>query len=252
MQKICTLILVLCFPVLLLAQTRKQNSFSATVSGGFTDSYIKQTKVGNLAGNETTGRFTAGIHAWYNKTLGNKWDLQTGIGYTDFGFRRQQPDAKLMDHTYPGLGSGMILDASNVRKNINYDYRFHYIQIPLWFNYDLGRTKDFKTNFSLTMGAALDVLVKHHMTARLDKFTVDEEKKFQFDSTGLKASPVNMNVNLGFKVEHKMDKTTTLIVQPMFNLFPFSTTTEDIKVRPYAVMLHIGLVLNLSGSGDKE
>lgn len=245
MQKNYTWLFLICFPFVSFAQSKQEYYFSATVGGGITGAFLSSEANKLPAGLQDGVRFSPAVHAWFTYSLGNKWDFQTGIGYTDMGFRRTQKDIKLGDETYPGIGDGKLIELSNSKKDIYYDYRFHYIQIPAWFNYRLYKSKDFRTNYLFTGGIGINALVKHGLTARLQNFTVDGEKKFQLDSTGLKAVPVAATVHLGFKMEHKLDKTTTLIVQPMFNMSPLSVTSSDIKVRPYSLMLHVGVIVNM-------
>jgi hypothetical protein len=245
MQKSYTWLFLFLFPLVSFSQSKQKYFYSATVGGGITGSVLSEESNRLPAGLQQTVRFNAGLHAWFNYSLGTKWDLQAGIGYMDMGFRRQQKNIQLGDSTYPGIGTGQLIEYSNTKKDIDYDYRFHYIQVPVLFNYRFYKSKDFRTNYLFSAGVSINTLVKHQITARLDNFTVDGEKKFQLDSTGLKAAPVNATINLGFRAEHKLDKTTTIIIQPMFSIFPFSATTSDIKVRPYSIMLHAGIVINL-------
>jgi len=171
--------------------------------------------------------------------------IQTGLGYLDMGYRREQNDLKFADWTYPGVGDGRIIENSNTRKSINYDYRFHYLTIPVWANYIIAKSKDFKTTYAFTGGITGNVLLKHRLTARLDNFTLDGEDKFQLDSTGYNARTLNMQVNVGVRIEHKLEKNITAIVQPMYTFHPISATNEPISAKLYGFILHVGVVANL-------
>jgi hypothetical protein len=59
-----------------------------------------------------------------------------------------------------------------------------------------------------------------------------------------------MQLNLGFKVIHKLDKETTIIVQPIYTIHPMSVTSGKINVMPYSVMVHAGLVFDLTKFKD--
>ena len=144
----------------------------------------------------------------------------------------------------------MIIDKTNTRKDINYDYRFHYLEIPVLFNYKVARSKDFKSDYMITGGVNLDVLLKHRLTARLENFTVDGEKKYQLDSTGMKANAVAASLSIGARLEHKLDKSTTLIIHPVFNYYPLSVTQSDVKITPYMLMVHAGVVINIRSKGQ--
>lgn len=238
-------------PFIVSAQTRRADFFSATLALGYTGAAVTNSGTVSLPPSASEAmRFNYGIHAWYNKELGAKWDFQVGLGYLDAGFRRQQKNLGLGDPTYPGIGEGMILDNSNQRKDINYDYRFHYIQVPVQFNLRVGRSKDFRSDYMLCGGISTSVLVKHHMTARLENFTVDEKSVFQLDSTGLDARVLAASISLGGRLEHKLDKKFTLIVQPVLSYFPVSITGGSIAVRPYMFTVHAGLVIDLFSKAE--
>ena len=68
------------------------------------------------------------------------------------------------------------------------------------------KSKDYKTMYQFTGGVAANVLIKHQLTARLDNFSIDGKEKFQINNTGYEARAFTMQLNLGFKVIHKLDK----------------------------------------------
>jgi hypothetical protein len=104
--------------------------------------------------------------------------------------------------------------------------------------------------YQFTGGVAANVLIKHQLTARLDNFTIDSEDKFQIDNTGYEASAFSVQLNLGFKILHKLDKETTIIVQPIYSIHPISVANGQIDVMPYSVMVHAGLVVDLTKFKD--
>jgi hypothetical protein len=245
------------------AQSLDDSYYSITVGGGLTGASVSSSSnliydarpqvdiksykefADAIKKNQST-RLNFSAHAWYNKTLGFNWTLQAGIGYVDMGFRYEQNKLKDGDYINNGVGEGRILDKSNVEKNLNYDYRFHYIDIPVWFNYELFKSKNYKTIYQFTAGFAANILVKHQLTARLDNFTIDGKDKFQVNNTGLDPRAFNMQINAGFKVIHKLDKETTVIVQPMYSMHPVSVTNSNLSVNPYSIILHAGLIIDLN------
>lgn len=250
MLKKITWIWIAFLPLLSIAQSKKQNFFSVTVAGGLAGSGISSSKKLSPTNATYSPRFTVGVHAWYNYALGNSWDLQLGLGYTDAGFRRQQKDIQFAEATYPGVGDGLILEMSNTKKDINYDYRFHYIQVPVLLNYHLHKSKDFKSIYIVSGGVNADILLKHRLTARMENFVVDGEKKYQLDSTGMKANAVTASISIGARLEHKLDKSITLIVHPMFNYYPLSVTRSDFSVHPYTIMVNAGVVINIKPKSE--
>lgn len=251
--------IILAFPLVLSAQSQEKSYYSITVGGGFTSAYTSSTS-NDIAVAKTgqsfqqyndsitsfqTGRFNWGVTLWYHRALGINWSMQAGIGYVDMGFRRQQKNIALGDYTYPGIGDGRLIEFSNTKKSIDYDYRFHYVQVPVWFNYHLFKSSDYRTTFDFTTGLSLTFLAKHRLTARLNEFKVDEKDVFQLDSTGYDARTLNAQFNLGFRIEHKLEKDITLIFQPMYSIHPFSLTNDPINVRAYSFMLNAGIVVDL-------
>lgn len=259
-KKIVWLLFLL--PSLLFAQNKY---YSISGGMGITNAIIHSSSNDKLKGsNQTYGQYADSIkgfnavrhnfslNIWVHQTLGKNWDLQAGIGYIDMGYRRKQNDVKFGDKTYPGIGSGIIEEKSNSEKNIYYDYRFFYAQIPVWFNYKLYKSKDYKTTYQLTAGVTPQFLINNKITARLKNLTVDGENKFNLDSTGYDARTVSMQVNFGGRIEHKLDKSTTIIIQPMFAYHPFSTTNTPLLVNPFSVMVHLGLVVDVGGFMSKS
>lgn len=260
MRKVLFCILF-CFPFLLLAQSMDDNYYSITVGGGYTGAFTASSSDAifddrqnnltykdfiNKTRKDNTMRLNFSAHAWYNKILGFNWTMQAGLGYMDMGYRYEQNDLKTGDYIYKGVGGGKVLDNSNVKKSINNDYRFHYLSIPVWFNYEFLKSGDYKTMYEFTGGVTATLLLKHQLTARLDNFTIDGEDKYQLNETGHDARTLNMQVNVGVRVLHKLDKETTIIIQPMYSIHPFSATNDKTQVYPYGIMLHAGIVVDLN------
>lgn len=246
-------------------------SFSQTkyysISGGFglTNAYLHSNSNQNVAGtNQTYNQYIDSVasfnevrhnfsfNIWVNNNLNKNWNIQVGVGYADMGYRRVQNDIKFGEKTYPGIGSGIIEEKSNNKKDINYDYQFFYAQVPVWFNYKLYKSKDYKTTYQLTMGVTPQFLIKNRIAARLKNFTVNEEKKFLLDSTGYDARTMNMQLNVGARLEHKLEKSTTLIIQPMFSYHPFSVSNSPLSANPFGLMVHVGLVVDVGGFLSKR
>lgn len=257
-KKLLSFILLIA-PFISFSQSQEKSYYSVTIGGGVVGASTTTTStkpaVYMLNQNYTqyndsvqqfqTSRFNFAATVWYNSSINDKFTLQAGLGYIEMGYRREQNDLKYGDYTYPGMGDGKIIENTNVKRNIYYDYKFHYLQIPVWANYSVFKSKDFKTNVSVTGGLSAAILLKHQLVAKLDNFKIDDKEKFSFDSTGYNARALSMQVNLGLKVEHKLEKDITLIFQPMFNYQPISATSEPISVGLYGFMFNAGVVIDL-------
>jgi len=193
-----------------------------------------------------TWRSSMGATAWINYVMNRIWDVQVGLAYADLGYQRKQEGLLFKQTTYPGLGSGKIEDLSNPAKDINYNYRFHYLQIPILFHYKYKKSGDFKFTYSFSGGVSTNILLKHQMTANLlNGFYIEGEKKFNFDSTGFKASPVTFNILLGGRIEYKLDKTSQLSVIPQIGFFPLGVTSGSINSNPIFFSLGLAYVKSI-------
>lgn len=259
MRKIIHYILIAA-PLFALGQTKQKLYYSVTAGMGVTNSLLTSTSTQKMFSNspvtynqyvdstkaDLAVRHNFSFNVWLNYSLGNKWDFQGGVGYIDMGYRRKQKNIQFGDATYPGLGDGMMAEFSNSEKHVYYDYRFYYVQVPLWFNYNFYKSKGFKTNCKLTMGITPQFLVAHKLTARLKGFKIDEKDVVTLDSTGFDGRTINMQLNLGCKIEHKISKQNTIIIQPVLGYHPLSVTNEPISTNPFMFMLHVGLIVDLN------
>lgn len=187
---------------------------------------------------------------WFNYSLSLLWDLQIGVGYMDLGFQRTQKNLKYNDKIFAGLTSGagtlQELSGGNGDKNINYDYRFQYIQIPCLISYRIKQSRDFRIIYSLTGGAAVDVLLKHKITANFENFTIDGENSKNIDATGFKSRGVAFNLMVGGRIDFKIEKNLTFMLQPVVSLFPLSVTSGPDYLYPYYLAVHTGLVFEFN------
>lgn len=259
MKKTITLIVWITCCMAAYAQTKSKWNIAASINPTFSYSINTSSSNQPVQGSNLTYqqyndsvrshesyRFNFGFTAWFNYSLNQKWDLQAGLGYSDIGFQRQQRDIKFKDRLYPGIGNGTLMEFSNNVKNIDYNYHYQYLHIPVLFNHRMGKSHDYKFIFSYSLGATLDVLLKHRMTASLDNFYVDNENHFSFDSTGYGARPIALSLTAGARVDYKIDKKLTLMVQPLIGIYPVSVAPGPINVYPFYFMINTGLIFEVA------
>lgn len=187
-------------------------------------------------------KISAGATVWVNYMLNQRWSVQTGIGYSEIGFSRQQKNIQFNDKLFPGIGSaGKVLDRSFSDRSVDYRMRYQYITVPVLFNYYAKRSGDFKWTYYLTAGVGLNILVKHEMKAVLDQFVVEGQEVFHLDSTGYEGSFFTANVFVGGKVEYKIDKNLFVFGQPMLTAFPLSVSKTDMKSYPFGLQVNVGV-----------
>lgn len=199
-----------------------------------------------------TYKLSLGGTVWVNYLLNSKWSIQTGIGYSEVGFSRQQNDIKFNDKLFPGIGTGKVIDISLSERSANYRLRYQYITVPVLFNYYAKRSGDFKWTYYFTGGLGLNMLVNHEMKAVLDQFVIDGEKEFHIDSTGYEGSFFSVNVFVGGRFDYKIDKSISVFAQPMLTVFPLSVSKTEMKSYPIGLQVNIGISYILDKSKEKD
>jgi hypothetical protein len=197
-------------------------------------------------------KVSVGLTAWVFYNLNLRWSVQAGLGYSEVGFTRSQDNIRIGDKLYPGMGTGVLLENSNSVKNIDYVFRYQYVTVPILFNYFGKRSRDFKWSYYFTTGAALNVLAKNEIRAKLKNFYVEGENEYKFDSTGYEGRRVAVTIFLGGKLEYKLDKQYTFFAQPMITAFPMSVSKTEMKSFPIGLQVNCGVVLNLNGKEGDE
>ena len=178
-------------------------------------------------------------------------DFQCGFGYIVLGHQRTLSNLQFHSNTFPGigtgLGNGIIIDKTNIERNINLNYRYHYLQVPLIINYHLNfRTLTQKVKIALSGGIGLNVLLKHDINAVLSTgFKIDEKSSFSLDSTGYSASVFTANLMLGTMVDYNYSKQIKFVFQPMLGYYPLSVTNKDLAAKPWFVNFNLGVIYTL-------
>ncbi len=197
-----------------------------------------------------TYKLSVGATVWINYMLNQKWTLQTGIGYSEVGFIRQQKDIQLGDPLFPGVGSGQLQELSSTEKSIDYSYKYQYLTVPVLFNYYAKRSGDFKWVYYFTGGVGFNVLMKHQIKATLNDFVMDGETEFHIDSTGYEGSPFTVNLFLGGRIEYRISKELQVFAQPMITAFPVSVSKTAMKSYPIGLQVNLGLTYSLDAAKD--
>lgn len=232
-----------------VAQSSADLTYGASFGPQMNASIINGNSWNNyLDTSNSTQSVRIGIQAnlWVNKMLSKEANLQVGIGYADYGFNRVQENLAFKAKTYPGIGTGMIEDLSNSEKQLTYQYRFQYVQVPVLWNAQLYRSPNFKYRLYFSGGLALNVLLRHRLVAEtISGYSIDGNTRFVLDSSGFKASPIALQLNTGVKMEYRLEK-GKFFVQPLIQFFPLSVSSGDRKVYPLGLIVHVGFEASLS------
>ena len=247
----------------LLAQSKTKLSIGASISPTTTgslntsssDAIVSNTgqtytKYNDSISNKETYRVSYGASVWILYAISKNIDLQTGLTYLDVGFQRQLSNLKYLDRTYPGIGtgeySGIVIDKSNVKKSIDLNYRYQYLQIPILANFDLKHTRDFKFEFDMNAGIGLNFLLNHELQAKMvDSYKIEGKGEYNFDSTGYSPRKFALNVMVGGTMKYKYEKNIYLFAQPIIGFYPLSVSAGEISSYPYYFSLNLGLIYSL-------
>jgi hypothetical protein len=247
----------------LLAQSKTKLSIGASISPTTTgslntsssDAIVSNTgqtytKYNDSISNKETYRVSYGASVWILYAISKNIDLQTGLTYLDVGFQRQLSNLKYLDRTYPGIGtgeySGIVIDKSNVKKSIDLNYRYQYLQIPILANFDLKRTRDLKFEFDMNAGIGLNFLLNHELQAKMvDSYKIEGKDEYNFDSTGYSPRKFALNVMVGGTMKYKYEKNIYLFAQPIIGFYPLSVSAGEISSYPYYFSLNLGLIYSL-------
>ncbi|MDP3929264.1 MAG: outer membrane beta-barrel protein [Bacteroidota bacterium] len=237
------------------AQSKSKNSYGVGVNAGIGSAFISGNSYQNYMDttkSESTLHFNKGIHVWALLSMGKKSDIQIGLGFQQMGFARKQTGLKFFNKTYPGIGVGFIEDNSNSEKEITYNYRLNYLQVPIQVNTYLGRSGDFKWVYQFSAGITPQLLLKHNMVANCNPgFSIDGETQFKIDSSGFEARRFAMNMQLGLTIEYRESKNKVYFIQPMLGFYPLPISAAPRAAFPVFASLSVGVLFSSLPNANK-
>ncbi len=226
-------------------------SINSSTSSKMTNGSQTFKQYQDSASSKETWRLTFSPQVGIIYLLSKNVDFQFGLGYLILGHQRQLNNLHYKDPTYPGIGSGdgngVIIENTNAERNIDLNYRYQYLQIPLILNYHLN-LRSLSQNFKIALsgGVGVNILMKHDINAILSSgFKIDEKSSFSVDSTGYKASPISANIMIGAMMDYNYSKQIKFVLQPMLGFFPLSVSSQDLEARPWFVNINIGAIYTL-------
>ena len=236
----------------LFAQSKSSMSFGFGVNGGIgmaahnSDVYKNyETFLDTNSSTASALHFNKGVHAWLTYSLGKKADFQIGFGYQQTRFSRKQTNLAFNNYTYPEIATGRIEDLSNTQKEITYNYRFHYLQIPLMINTYLGRSGDFKWVYQFSAGITPQVLLKHQLVANCNPgFSIEGEDQFKLDSSGFDAKRIAVSMQIGLNIEYRESKNKVYFLQPIIGVYPISVSSSSNAAYPFFMGINLGMLFS--------
>ena len=161
-------------------------AYRKTVNTSYT---IEVPKLGHNFGINTEIRLT------------NKLFLETGINYSNKGFRTKKLD--------PLLFPSSSIELPMYRAIFN----FHYLEIPLLLNYSIGKKK---LKFISTIGLGVDILI----AASLKGINYYDNGKKESSHEIIKNNnynKFNLSPTVGLGVEYQINQNSKIKVQPVFS-----------------------------------
>lgn len=222
-------------------------SFNSSTSNEMANKYQTFKQYQDSAGTKETWRLNFSPQIGIIYQINRDFDIQLGVSYIVLGHQRKLKDLKYKDITYPGIGNsiGVIEENTNVTRNINLNYRYHYLQIPFMVNYKInakGNNNALKATICAGMG--LNFLLKHDMNAQLlDGYKIDGKSSFQIDSTGYQANTFSANLLIGSRIDYSYSKQIKLFCQPMIGIFPLAVSSTQLEARPWFININFGAIV---------
>jgi hypothetical protein len=201
--------------------------------------------------NQTDGfKTSATIGAGFIYVVNENLSVQTGLRYNNIGFSRKLNDLQFKDKIYPGVGA--VTEITTQEKTAIFNYRFHYLSIPLLAQYRINTRKKDKLVFFITVGTGFDFFMSDDISIKLDGFAINAKSKFKSDSTGFTHKPFNNFLIGGGRMEYRISEQFSLGIAPEMRFPLFHTTSGAQRMKPYAIALQAALVVDLIKPAKKE
>lgn len=171
-----------------------------------------------------------------------------GAGYRNTGYRRHFEGLKFRD-SIQYMGSIDVL-SDNGSKDITFNYRYHYIDIPCLLHYSLKKREDQyeDENYFISFGLAPNFLIRDNFRARLFGFSINEQVEFKGKDIYTVTKPFNLDLLLGGRFQGPIDENWKFCLNPMIHAPMMSQTTSGsgIDLRTWTVSLNAGLIYKLN------
>lgn len=221
-------------------------SFNSSASNEMANKYQTFKQYQDSVSTKETWRLNFSPQVGIIYQINRDFDIQLGLSYLVLGHQRQLKDLKYKDIIFPGVGNsiGVIEENTNVSRNINLNYRYHYLQVPFMINYKVNaKGNNSSVKATICAGMGLNFLLKHDLNAQLlDGYKIDGKSSFQIDSTGYKANGFSANLLLGSRIDYSYSKQIKLFCQPMIGIFPLAVSANQLEARPWFLNINFGAI----------
>jgi hypothetical protein len=152
--------------------------------------------------------------------------LQVGLNYKGLSFTRVRRDLQFHDTVHPEIGRILDLSQTVLSKDAYFHHRYRYLSIPVMYQRVLSREMiNQKLQFMFVGGLDFDFLLNDKTKVFLPGFSVNGEDRHTINND-YTASPFNMGINIGGRLDYRLDEHSNFSAQPTFN-YPFLLTAKD-------------------------
>lgn len=174
--------------------------------------------------------------------------FSVGAGYRNTGYRRHFEGLKFRD-SIQYMGSIDVF-SDNGSKDITFNYRYHYIDIPCMLHYSLKKREDQyeEENFFISFGFSPHFLIRDSFRARLFGFSINEQVEFKGKDIYTVNKPFNVDFLLGGRFQGPIDENWKFCFNPLVHVPLMSQTTSGsgIDLRTWTVSLNAGVIYKLN------
>ncbi len=211
-------------------------------SGGISDSVRKS--------NTTRGALSFGLDYFIKKN--NDAKIQIGLVYSDLGFRKERINLRFGDSIHEAIG--IVADLSQtVRKDVYYDYRFRYVELPLIYHLNMSSRlsrRDLELWFS--GGLHPSFLLKDELIVRLPGWSAAGNTKHVLSTSYHTVGSFNMGVSFGARVDYKAMKGVRVSVYPSYKLMFASVKRGNQSNMLGSLGIAFGLSFPVGGSATSS
>jgi len=152
--------------------------------------------------------------------------MQVGLNYKGLSFTRVNRDLQFHDTVHPEIGRILDLSQTVLSKDAYFYHRYRYISVPVLYQRILAREMiNQKLQFMFVGGLDFDFLLSDKTSVFLPGFSVGGKDRHVI-SNDYDASPFNIGLNVGGRLDYRLDEHSNFSAQPTFN-YPFLVSAKD-------------------------
>ncbi len=242
---------LLCLPSLLIAQKREsQLGLGAQVF--YSDRlWLKNDGAWDSLSQGERGFAGIAPQLWFIQYINKYWTVQTGLGYSTYGFQRRSKNLEFNDKVHPDLpkvSTALYGDPSYY----DFFFRNHRIDLPVLFNTEIiSLRKTISLRYFFSPGISFSYTVWDKVVAKSRGFGYDGKNRFVVSNLYDKQA-FGVQLHLAGRVEYRISPKYRAHLQPIINLPLTSVYKGENKALVPSVGVNFVLSLLTSKIDEKE